>query len=73
MSLYKLNVFYQHYSQYSRPKWTMARHVGPQPLTKDSRSNPPAKGVEPLTKDSRSNPLTNCTILRPQGEYGGEV
>jgi hypothetical protein len=44
----------------------MARQVGPQPLTKDSRSNPPAKGVEPLTKDSRSNPLTNCTILGPR-------
>jgi hypothetical protein len=43
----------------------MARHVGPQPLIKDSRSNPSAKGVEPLTKDSRSNPLTNCTILGP--------
>jgi hypothetical protein len=41
----------------------MARHVGPQLPTKDSKSNPPAKGFEPLTKDSRSNPLTNCTIL----------
>jgi hypothetical protein len=43
----------------------MARHMGHQPLTRDSRSNLPAKGFEPLTKDSRSNPLTNCTILGP--------
>ena len=43
----------------------MARHVELQPLTKDSRSNLPAKGFEPLTKDSTHNPLTNCTILGP--------
>jgi hypothetical protein len=63
------------------PKWIMARHVGPQPLAKDSRSNSPARGVDPLTKDSRSNPLTNCTILGPyyvtlvavKGEEGDNV
>ena len=51
----------------------MARHMGHQPLTRDSRSNLPAKGFEPLTKDSRSNPLTNCTVVTPPGVMIGVV
>jgi hypothetical protein len=41
---------------------TLIRHVGFQPLTTGSRSNPTPEGFEPLTKSSRSNSPTNCTL-----------
>ncbi len=44
---------------------TLIRHVGFQPLTTDSRSNPTPEGFEPLNKSSRSNSLTNCTLWCP--------
>jgi hypothetical protein len=44
------------------PKCTLIGHVGTQPPTTDSRSNPSPEGFEPLTKGSRSNPPTNCTL-----------
>jgi hypothetical protein len=43
----------------------MIRHVGFQPPTKDSRSNPTPECFKPLTKDSRRNPLTNFAIMGP--------
>ncbi len=46
-------------------KCTLIGHVGFQPLTTDSRSNPTPEGFEPLTKSSRSNSPTNCTLWRP--------
>ena len=44
---------------------TLIGHVGFQPLTMDSRSNPTPEGFEPLTKSSRSNFPTNCTLWHP--------
>jgi hypothetical protein len=46
-------------------KCTLIGHVGFQPLTTDSRSNPTPEGFEPLTKSSRSNSPTNCTLWHP--------
>jgi hypothetical protein len=43
---------------------TLIGHVGFQPVTTDSRSNPTPEGFEPLTKSSRSNTPTNCTLWR---------
>jgi hypothetical protein len=45
-------------------KCTLIGHVGFQPLTMDSKSNPTPEGFEPLTKSSRSNSPTNCTLFR---------
>jgi hypothetical protein len=46
-------------------KYTLIGHVGLQPLTMDSRSNPTPEGFEPLTKSSRSKSPTNCTLTAP--------
>jgi hypothetical protein len=43
-------------------KCTLIGHVGFQPLTMDSRSNPTPEGFKPLTKSSRRNSPTNCTL-----------
>jgi hypothetical protein len=43
-------------------KCTLIGHVGFQPLTTDSRSNPTPEEFEPLTKSSRSNSPTNCAL-----------
>jgi hypothetical protein len=51
-------------------KCTLIGHVGFQPLTTDSRSNPTPEGFEPLTKSSRSNSLTNCTLWQ---QYAGNL
>jgi hypothetical protein len=57
----------------STPKCTLIGHMGFQPLTTDSRSNPTPEGFEPLTKSSRSNSPTNCTLWQLQGGFGGEM
>jgi hypothetical protein len=62
-------------------KCTLIGHVGFQPLTMDSRSNPTPEGFEPLTKSSKSNSPTNCTLWRhekilwpgPIKRYGGST
>jgi hypothetical protein len=41
--------------------WALIGHVGSQPPTTDSRSNPTPEGFESLSKGSRSNPPSNCT------------
>ncbi len=45
-------------------EFTLIGHVGFQPLTMDSGSNPTPEGFEPLTKSSKSNSPTNYTLWR---------
>jgi hypothetical protein len=54
-------------------KCTLIGHVGSQPLTADSRSNPTPEGFEHLTKSSRSNSPTNCTLWRPLVECNNHM
>jgi hypothetical protein len=55
-------VFRMHFP-YSTPKWTLIGHVGSQPPTKDSRSNPTPEGLNPCPR------ILEAT-LQPAVPYG---